>query len=305
MTPKIEKSLSLRSHLQIIVGDYPTVKHEYHFPDPYPDKAAAVLEKFEAMNWGATEEAEETTTSPTSPTSPTSSKAALYMGLPPNPKLAKPVKSKPLIPSADHPIYGIDGIMRGILISGSGVRSYSISSRFSARDCNVAGNNGLSVGDWWPMQLCALRDGAHGARISGIAGSKWNGAFSIVVSGQYEDLDADRGSTLYYSGSQALENKDPDVPVISMYTEAMRLSFQLRRSIRVLRSSRCRSRYSPSKGLRYDGLYTITGEETRANTHGGAYIRFQLERNKEQPEIDMKRPTQAEKRLYDRVRDGY
>lgn len=302
MTPRIEKSLSLRSHLEVIVGNYPRVKYDYRFPDPFPDKAAAVLEKFEAMNWGATEEDEET---PTTPTSPTSSKAALYMGLPRNPKLAKPVKSKPLIPRADHPIFGTDGIMRGILISSSGVRSYCINSRFSTRDSNVAGNNGLSVGDWWPMQICALRDGAHGARISGIAGSKLNGAFSIVVSGQYEDLDADQGSTLYYSGSQALENTDPDVPVISMYTEAMRLSFQLRRSIRVLRGSRCRSRYSPSKGLRYDGLYTITGEETKSNTHGGAYIRFRLERNTEQPEIDMKRPTQAEKSLCDRVRDGY
>ncbi|MCJ1426855.1 hypothetical protein MMC29_004758 [Sticta canariensis] len=299
MTPQIEDKLRLRDHLGIIVGEYPTVKHEYHFPDPFPDKAAAVLEKFQAINWGATEEDAKTVTKPTS------SAAAVGSALPRNPPVAKPETSQAVIPKADHPIFGNNGIMRGILISSSGMRTYCIDSRFSTKDSNVVGNNGLSVGDWWPMQICALRDGAHGARMSGIAGSKTKGAFSIVVSGHYGNLDADQGHTLYYSGSQALENIDPKVPIISAYTEAMRLSFQLRRSVRVLRSSRNRSKYSPSKGLRYDGLYTITGEDTRSNAHGGAYIRFRLERDTQQPDIDTARPTKAEQRLCDLAREGY
>lgn len=299
MTPQIEESLHLRDHLEIVVGEYPRVKYEYHFPDPFPDKAAAVLEKFQAINWGATEEDEETVTSPTS------SATAVGRALPRNPPVARPGKSQPVIPRPDHPVFGTNGIMRGILISSSGMRTYCIDSHFSTKDSNVVGNNGLSVGDWWPMQMCALRDGAHGARMSGIAGSKTKGAFSIVVSGHYGDLDADQGDTLYYSGSQALENIDPEVPIISAYTEAMRLSFQLRRSLRVLRSSRNPSRYSPSKGLRYDGLYTITREDTRTNAHGGAYIRFRLERNTQQPDIVMERPTAAEQRLCDLAREGY
>lgn len=303
ITPAIEEKFSLRALLQIVVGDYPRVKHEYRFPDPFPDKANAVLEKYEAINWGASEEDEKDATSPTDSARKSQAEAAFYKARARSPSPTK--KSPPLIPNADHPIFGTDGIMRNIMISSSGVRSYCIDTRYPVRPSNVVGHNGLSVGDWWPMQLCALRDGAHGARISGIAGSKANGAFSIVVSGTYDHLDADRGNTLYYSGSQALENKDPEVPIISTYTEAMRLSFQLRRAIRVLRCWRSSSRYSPSKGIRYDGLYTITGEETMFNAHGGAYIRFHLERNAGQPDMVLTRPTNREKRLCERVRAGY
>lgn len=312
MTPKIEKTFNLRAHLEVIVGNFPTVKHEYHFPDPYPDKAAAVLEKFEAINWGAQEEedVEEVPTSPTdskfSPGTLTKHKGAISKSRRRTPSPTKPVgKSTPLLPKPDHPIFGINGVMRGILISNGGMRSYSMDTRFPSKSGSVAGHNGLSIGDWWPLQFCALRDGAHGAKISGIAGSKLKGAFSIVVSGTYDQLDADRGNTLYYSGSQALENTNPEVPIISMYTEAMRLSFQLRQSIRVLRCSRSNSPFSPSKGIRYDGLYLIIGEETRFNAHGGAYIRFLLERKAGQAEIDLTRPTVQEKRLFDRVRAGY
>ncbi|MCJ1467881.1 hypothetical protein MMC07_006506 [Pseudocyphellaria aurata] len=75
-----------------------------------------------------------------------------------------------------------------------------------------------------PEQTCGVSSEADkihvdAHRISGIAGSKTNGAFSIVVSGQYEHLDADRGETLYYSSPQALQNEDQDNPIISMHTE--------------------------------------------------------------------------------------
>lgn len=98
--------------------------------------------------------------------------------------------------------------------------------------------------------------------MSGIAGSKTNGAFLIVASGIYEHLDADRGDSLHLAyRSHALlvpdETVDPRMKIVST----------------------SRSQYSPSKGLRYDGLYLIAGEEPRTNTHGGAYTRFHLQRN--------------------------
>lgn len=31
----------------------------------------------------------------------------------------------------------------------------------------VIGHNGLIIGDWWPLQICALRDGAHGEMEAG------------------------------------------------------------------------------------------------------------------------------------------
>lgn len=32
---------------------------------------------------------------------------------------------------------------------------------------HVPGHNGLTIGDWWPLQICALRDGAHGEMEAG------------------------------------------------------------------------------------------------------------------------------------------
>jgi hypothetical protein len=31
----------------------------------------------------------------------------------------------------------------------------------------VIGHNGLTIGDWWPLQICAMRDGAHGEMEAG------------------------------------------------------------------------------------------------------------------------------------------
>lgn len=277
MTPHIEKSLNIQQHLLIIIGEYPTVKHEYQFPEPFPDKATAIYEKFDAVNWGAAEE--EVSPSPTE-------RGAI---------------SPRDIPPPNHPIFGDNGVMHGIMIR----KRYCLDGRFPVKNCSVAGHNGRLVGDWWPLQICALRDGAHGKMVAGIAGSKASGAFSIVVSGNYKHLDADRGDSLYYSGSQAAKNKDPNVPIITECTEAMRVSYQLRQSVRVLRSHRGCALYSPSKGLRYDGLYSITGEETSINTCGGAYIRFHLQRDANQAALDLTRPTAEEKRLCARVQAGY
>lgn len=75
-------------------------------------------------------------------------------------------------------------IMRGILISDKSRRTYELDRNYQPgrRDCRVVGHNGLEVGDWWPLRICALRDGAHGAMQAGIAGSSNDGAYSIVIS---------------------------------------------------------------------------------------------------------------------------
>ena len=172
------------------------------------------------------------------------------------------------------------------------------------------------------MQICVLRDGAHGARIGGIAGKLDEGAWSIVVSGRqlqgqvyekladfstgsYSGLDKDEGDRLYYSGSDSHDNTDPRNPRISGKTKTMQTSRQRGRLIRVIRSSGSEWRNAPKEGLRYDGLYRITQENIRRNDKGGAYIRFTLERDPNQPEIDQNRPTEAELRAFSRVRDYY
>lgn len=85
----------------------------------------------------------------------------------------------------------------------------------------------------------------------------------------------------------------------------MRVSMHQGRSVRVLRSARSKSPFSPAEGIRYDGLYRITREEPRTNNLGGLYVRWRMERENGQAEIAMDRPTADEKRLAARVADGY
>ena len=78
----------------------------------------------------------------------------------------------------------------------------------------------------------------------------------------------------------------------------MRVSKEHNRPIRVIRSGRSGSKYSPRQGLRYDGLYKIASEEMPLNTKGGAYVRFELVREPDQPAIDMERPNVAEMKAW-------
>ena len=68
-------------------------------------------------------------------------------------------------------------LLRGIVTKkGTGkeertFKSYSIDPTFPGKvSCNYAGAGNLVVGQWWPLQLCAKRDGAHGEIEAGIHG---------------------------------------------------------------------------------------------------------------------------------------
>lgn len=273
MTPAIEKEHILKERLRLVIGnsENPNIIHPYRFPEPFPDRARSIYNRYDAMNWGE-----------------------------------RPQQDGPISPSSNDPVFGDDGIMRGILIKAdSKRRSYQIREDYPKRDPNIIGTNGLLVGDWWPFQMCALRDGAHGSLMSGIAGTMKSCAYSIVISGKYADLDIDRGDVILYSDSKAKENTNPKRPSVSGSTEAMRRSHRLRKPLRVLRSAGVDSKWAPSVGLRYDGLYLVTDIETRHNSLGGAYYRFKLEREQGQQPIDRYRPTMDEKDSYGLIERGY
>lgn len=90
----------------------------------------------------------------------------------------------------------------------------------------------------------------------------------------YDDLDQDHGDILFYSGSNSHENKDPNVPAPSTAgTKALKISRITRKPVRVLRSggtynSKKSNRFSPSCGIRYDGLYQVVDELLPKNKKG-------------------------------------
>lgn len=197
-------------------------------------------------------------------------------------------------------------LMRGIKITRSrtGGRTYSLDPAFPRREAAVFGNNGLQIGDWWPYQICALRDGAHGSRMGGIHGRVQSGAYSVVISGNvdYEDTDADQGDTVFYSGSRG-NRKDEELrgsdvpPVLTNATMSLIKSEQTGSPVRLLRSQKD-SRWAPSVGIRYDGLYRVVNHVTLTTEEGIGFYRFTLNRCPDQSPIDRNRPSLAERKEY-------
>lgn len=115
----------------------------FPFPSPFLEPARKIYDRIKSLHWGAASEEE-----------------------------VKPKRSLRL-PPPNHPIFGPNGLMKGILMGSpdSNSNSFRINKRFNKIDAGVYGHNSLNVGAWWPHQICTLRDGAHGHRVAGISGS--------------------------------------------------------------------------------------------------------------------------------------
>ncbi|KAI1182031.1 hypothetical protein F5B17DRAFT_444574 [Nemania serpens] len=261
MTPQINAVTKVELVLQKLIEPTNNV------PDELVNKARTLLEKYRADNWGqdvvGDEEPDETP-----PAEPLREEISIIQ-----------------LPSPTDPIFGVEGIMYGVITVTSGKRKdYRLRTDIPRRSAKVYGHNGIALGTWFPLQISAIFWGAHGARMAGIAGSVKTGAWSIVVAGTYEDLDTDNGDTLYYSGSNSHENTNPQrAAPASQGTTALHASYTTRNPVRVLRSggsfnTRNQNRHLPSCGLRYDGLYSVVAFRQRKNRKGGLYDQFKLER---------------------------
>ncbi|CAA9966891.1 YDG-SRA multi-domain protein [Pyrenophora teres f. maculata] len=164
------------------------------------------------------------------------------------------------------------------------------------------GAGDLVQGQWWPTQLCTVRDGAHGTPQGGIFGEKDHGAYSIVLSGGHSTTDSDSGTTIEYSGTEGKNFCPTDA------TNFLIHSNKIKNPVRVLRSSQLpkKNPYRPDKGLRYDGLYIVTG--VVVTDQMTAMHRFTLERCEGQGEIRYKgkgkRPTVWEVSAYEKLKAG-
>lgn len=325
LTKEMASKIRLEAVLRVVTNQAPG-GNKFRFPPHVAQIAREAFDRYQVEGWGVDpnnelmDEPDGTTLDEAAPArrpSQTSAPTAVR----------QPTRTRP--PPHNHLIYGENGIMRGIIVVRSGKSTsyrfggsplyfstsaakvlrhstdYVIDPGFQRRSCHVEGHNGLTVGQWWPQLRCALRDGAHGASMKGIAGSIDRGADSVVISGAYDDLDLDQGDVVYYSGSDSHDNTDPRNPHVSKDTRAMRRAHELGKSLRVIRGSRSKSGLAPAVGFRYDGLYKIRQETVRKNVKGGAFIRFELVREPNQPAINLSHPTPRERKLFERVTDYY
>jgi len=157
------------------------------------------------------------------------------------------------------------------------------------RDANEPGERHLVVGQCWPLQICTVRDGAHGDMEAGISGNSRTGALSVIISGGanskdptkgYEDVD-NLNEVLYCGTRGERAPKDPSNPeplpgIPSDRTKLLLKAKELGTGIRLLRSSKAKSQYAPLEGIRYDGLYAVQDHEVLDFEH--AMYRFRLVR---------------------------
>ncbi|KAK2786888.1 hypothetical protein FQN52_007632 [Onygenales sp. PD_12] len=173
------------------------------------------------------------------------------------------------------------------------------------KSSHVIGENGLRNGQWFPYQMAALRDGAHGEIEAGICGKSGVGAFSIILSssgGRHSSYaDIDEGDVIHYCGTRGKDG------VPSTGTKHLIESYEKKSPIRVLRSAKLPPMdiYRPSHGLRYDGLYEIGSQEVL--DVATVLYRFKLHRLPGQTPIrfrgDERRPTAKEVEELKRVQN--
>lgn len=140
--------------------------------------------------------------------------------------------------------------------------------------------------------------------MGGIHGRVSMGAYSIVISGGYEATDRDYGDTILYSGSRGeIVPNSPEEAPLTNATKSLIKSHSTGNPVRVLRSSKCSSKWAPSVGIRYDGLYRVINYGVEQD-EGRPYYRFELRRILGQDPIDKNRPNPREQEDFRRVTGG-
>lgn len=198
-------------------------------------------------------------------------------------------------------------IMRGMVTkktrneAGKLTKSTSVSKDYGHRaQSGTFGAGDLVSGQWWPVLLAALRDGAHGEAQAGISGVKGRGATSVIVSGSHYD-DKDEGDIVYYCGTEPQNGEQG----MTADTKLLYENVSTGEPVRLLRSSKLNNLYSPTLGFRFDGLYdVIRGDPIPGKTD---CRRFELRRRGNQDPIRYqgigKRPTPDDIQAYRKHKD--
>ncbi|CAG5131053.1 unnamed protein product [Candidula unifasciata] len=155
-----------------------------------------------------------------------------------------------------------------------------------SRMCTIVSSNhygpipGVEVGAMWKFRVQVSEAGVHRPHVAGIHGREDDGAYSLVLSGGYED-DADEGQEFYYTGSggrdlsgnkrtaeqscdQTLTRmnkalaKNCSAPLDNV-KGAEAKDWRAGKPVRVVRNCKGRkhSDYAPEEGNRYDGIYKV------------------------------------------------
>lgn len=135
--------------------------------------------------------------------------------------------------------------------------------------------DGVSVGQIFETRKEVAAAGVHAPLMSGIWGAQ-SGAYSIVLSGGYED-DIDELDYILYTGQggqdvpggKQIANQD-----FTKGNRGLQLSCMHRLPVRVVRGHQIAN--GPVSGYRYDGIYYVQGVERIKGRRGFYICRFHL-----------------------------
>ncbi|KAN0091334.1 PUA-like domain containing protein [Tylopilus felleus] len=150
--------------------------------------------------------------------------------------------------------------------------------------------SGFKVDHHFDSREALVRSGVHGSPRQGIHGDHERGAFSIRLSGKYED-DDDRGDTITYVGSGGRDKTGKTQIADQLRSNpgnnALYLSAEKRTPVRVIRRSDARARPSRTFGYRYDGLYVVDSATKKKGRAGFMMCTFELSRIRDEDNCDL------------------
>lgn len=137
---------------------------------------------------------------------------------------------------------------------------------------------GYPPGSLFASRAELFEAGVHRHRRAGIAGSRREGAESVVLSGGYED-DEDLGDVVFYTGFGGRDRRTgkqvADQP-FSSWNRALAYSQHNGLPVRLIRGASHDSPHAPPTGYSYDGLYAVEDHWQETGEAGFRVWRFKL-----------------------------
>ncbi|XP_066159240.1 E3 ubiquitin-protein ligase UHRF1-like [Euwallacea fornicatus] len=165
---------------------------------------------------------------------------------------------------------------------------------------------GVEVGFSWKFRIGVSESGVHRPPVAGMHGQESDCAYSVVLSGGYED-DVDYGNEFLYTGSggrdlsgnKRTSNQSCDQE-LTRTNKALALNCNAKfddkngaiaenwkggKPVRVVRSYKLakHSKYAPEDGFRYDGLYKVVKYYPEKGKSGHLVWRYLLRRDDPAP----------------------
>jgi len=166
---------------------------------------------------------------------------------------------------------------------------------------------GVLCGSSWKYRVQVSETGIHRPPVAGIHGQEKVGAFSIVLSGGYED-DEDNGFNFIYTGSggrdlggnrrTAAQSSDQKLEKTNLALSKScadtvvdeagchrAIDWKKSKPIRVVRNYKAskHSRFAPEEGNRYDGIYKLKRYWQRKGKSGFKVWQYEFERDDPEP----------------------